>query len=180
MVVRKDKIASGYNGNLESLVIKNSKNELVEVPNGVFATVTNKLYQKDGFFSGEAFEGVLAGSADAETADVLLVDGKHYEYDERIQKDDYKYRKGEVARGYRLTSGDIISLTEDLLVIGGTPEAKELPAIGEVWAVHTDGKLGKHVPSVEGAKPVVSFVVIEACGRELTHRNDAWAFQVVR
>lgn len=168
-IVRKDKMSAGYHDGLESVVILDSTENLVGVPNGVFVTVENEFYSAPDFYEGEALIAHLAGVDDI-SKEVMLVDGKHYEYDERIKKDDFKYKAGEVARAYKLTDKDIITLTEDLLV--------DVPAgLGEVFAVTSKGKLGK---IVEGATPKISFVVIENSGKELTQKHNAWAFRVSR
>lgn len=176
-IVRKDKMLSGYNGNLESVVVHDASKQ-VSVPNGVFVTLGDLFTgergdKKDGInavkntYAGEAVKATLATEADI-AKEVYLVDGKSYMYDEKIQKDDFKFEVGEVARAYSLSNGDIITLTEDLLV--SMPDA-----VGDKFAVHTDGKLG---PVVGDAK--ITFVAYENAGNELTHRNKAWAFRVVR
>ena len=168
-IVRKDKMSAGYHDGLESVVIHDTAGKLVEATNGVFVTVKNEFYSATDFYEGEALIATLAGAEDVEK-DVMLIDGKHYEYDEKIKKDNFKYRAGEVARAYVLTDKDIITLTEDLLT--------DVPTeLGEVFAVTANGKLGK---AVEGATPKVSFVVIENSGKELTQRDNAWAFRISR
>jgi len=172
-IVRKDKMSAGYHDGLESVVIVNGATPAVavEATNGLFVTVENEFYKSSDFFEGEALIAHLAGVAEVEE-EVMLVDGKHYEYDEKIKKDDFEYKAGEVARAYKLTDGDIITLTEDLLV--------DVPAgLGEVFAVTSNGKLGRvAVDATPSAK--ISFVVIENSGNELTQRDNAWAFRVVR
>lgn len=178
-IVRKDKVLSGYNGNLESVVVhENTGTTQVSVPNGVFVKLDGLLTDKRGVktagvinavkdtYAGEAMKAVLAKEADI-AEEVYLVDGKSYMYDEKVAKDDFVFEAGEVARAYSLSNGDIITLTDDLII--------GKPAVGETFAVHTDGKLGK---VVSGAK--ITFVVIENSGNELTHRNKAWAFRVIR
>lgn len=166
-IVRKDKMSAGYHDGLESVVVVNGATP-ISVTNGLFVTVKNEFYKATDFFDGEALIAELAGADDV-AEEVMLIDGKHYEYDEKIKKDDFKYRAGEVARAYKLTDGDIITLTEDLLT--------DVPTgLKDVFAVTANGKLGK--TELDTAK--ISFVVIENSGNELTQRDNAWAFRVVR
>lgn len=170
-IVRKDKLLAGYNGNLESVIIHDtkevegvSKQVPVESTNGVFVAL-------DGLMEGQR-EVKKAHLADATeiAKDVLLIHNPEVMYDERKYKlEDYVIAEGKVARAYRLYDGDIITLTTDLFA--------ETVAVGDVLAVKADGKLGK---LADGAEAKVTFEVIEDSGYELHPTMGAFAVQVVR
>lgn len=161
-VVRKDILLSGYNGNLESVVIHDTAGEEVEATNGVFVTV-------DGLLEGqrEVVKATLAATADAEE-EVLFVHNPEVMYDVRDYKlEDYKIEAGKVSRAYRLNVGDIITMTEDLFA--------EKVTVGDELAVKKDGLLGK-----KGATEAkVVFEVIEDAGTELHHAAKAFAVKVI-
>lgn len=163
-IVRKDKILSGYNGNLESVKVHNSTGTQVSTSNGVFVYL-------DGLLSGEreVKKAVLAGEADI-GKDVVFIHNSEVMYDERLYKlEDFVIGAGKVARGYRLSDGDIITLTEPLFA--------DTVAVGDKLAVKADGLIGK-VADITGAKVV--FTVIEDCGQELHYSTKAYAVEVTR
>jgi hypothetical protein len=164
-IVRKDKILSGYNGNLESVMVHNNAGSAtVETTNGVFVVV-------EGLMAGqrEVKKARLAGSADA-TKDVLLVHSPEVMYDERKWKvEDFVIAKDKVARAYRLSTGDIITLTADLFVAE--------PSVGDVLVVKTNGLLGDDATAEATAK--VLFTVIEDAGNELHLVDKAYAVEVL-
>lgn len=151
-IVRKDKLLAGYNGNLESAKIHDvAGTEKVETTNGVFVIV-------EGLLDGEAevVKARLGQEADI-AEEVLLVHNGEVMYDERLNKiADYRIAEDKVARLYRLYTGDIITLTNDLF--------DGAVAVGDVLAVKADGKLGK-VTDVSTAK--ITFEVIEDCTGQL-------------
>lgn len=164
-IVRKDKLLAGYNGNLESVKIHNSTGAKVASTNGVFVVL-------DGYMEGqrEVVKGVLA---DLNTADqeVLLIHNSEVMYDERLFKlEDFYIKADKVARAYRLYTGDIITLTEDLFV--------SKPTVGQKLIAHTDGKLGEDLTALATAKVV--FEVFEDSGYELHPNMKAYAVKVVR
>lgn len=163
-IVRKDRVNSGYNGNLESVKIHNNAGTaMVESTNGVFVVVESLM---DG--QREVKKARLAGKADA-GLDVQLVHNAEVMYDERLFKiADYKIKADKVARTYPLINGDIVTLTTNLFV--GTV------AVGDKLVVHTDGKLGKDATALATAKVV--FEVIEDSGYELHETMGAFAVQV--
>lgn len=160
-IVWRDKVLSSYNGNIESVLIHDAKGtEEVTVPNGVFVTL-------DGLagIGREVKKAVLAEDA---TEDVLLVASPEVMYEAGTDIGDFVNEAGEVARAFRLADGDVISLTEGLLAEGAAPE------VGDTFVVGAGGKL------VEGAEGVVKFVVREDAGHELTRKQKAWRFDIVK
>lgn len=162
-IARKDILFSGYNGNLESVIIEKG-GKAVESTNGVFVVVGKYLEGQR-----ETKHAELAGVADI-AKDVIFIHNSEVMADPRLQKlADYRIKAGKVARGYRLTDGDVLTLTEDLF---------EGPvAVDDVLAVSVDGKLGK-VEGASGAKVV--FTVVEDSGFELHQTMKAFAVEISR
>lgn len=170
-IVWRDKVLSSYNGNIESVLIHNAEGtEEIEVPNGVFVTL-------DGL-AGIGREVKKAVLAEDDTQDVLLVSSPEVLYEAGKDIDDFVNEAGKVARAFRLADGDVISLTEDLLAEGSAPE------VGDVYGVGADGKLEeKTVSDPEGSTtegPAIKFVVREDAGHELTRKQKAWRFDIVK
>lgn len=181
-IVRKDKLKSGYNGNLESVIIFDANDKKVEVTNGVFVTVGGLL--KDTYTnespSGNVSHEVTIDHREVKKAnlteagtgreDVLLVHNGEYMYDERLYKlEDYRIPAGKVARAYYLETGDIITLTEDLF--SGTVEVGDVLVAGDKGLLTVAG---------EGSDALVTFTVIEDSGNELSLTEKAFAVQVTR
>lgn len=168
-IIRKDKILSGSNGNLESVIVHNSAGETVETYNGkddvgVFVTV-------EGLMEGQReLKKATLASEESAGKEVLLIHNPEYMYDERLNKlEDFLIPEGVATRAYYLSEGDIITLTEDLF--DGDVE------VGQTVLPTQNGKLGVR-EAVEGEK--VAFEVIEDSGYELHNRAQAYAVQVKR
>ena len=125
-IVRKDKLLAGYNGNLESAKIHD-------------VAGTEKVETTNGVFV--IVEGLLEGEAEVVKARL---------------GEEADIAKDKVARLYRLYTGDIITLTNDLF--------DGAVAVGDVLAVKANGKLGK-VTDTSTAK--ITFEVIEDCTGQL-------------
>lgn len=162
-IVWRDKVSSSYNGNIESVVVHDADGE-VEAPNGVFVTL-------DGLMEGKGREVKKATLAEDPEVDVLLVATPEVLYEAGKEIDDFVNEAGAVARAFRLTDGDVISMTEDLLA-----EDAE-PAVGDIFVVGAGGKL---VEDTESAGGVVEFKVREDAGNELHRKTKAWRFDVVK
>ena len=165
-IVWRDKVLSSYNGNIESVIVHDVAEGVagaeVQVPNGVFVTL-------DGL-AGVGREVKKAVLAEDATADVLLISTPEVFYETGKELDDFVNEAGAVARAFRLADGDVITLTEDLL--------NEKPtAVGDRYAVGAKGKL---VALAEEAEAVVTFVVREDARNELTRKQNAWRFDVVK
>lgn len=168
-IVRKDKIESGYNGNLESVIIYNGSDVAVETSNGVFVTIGDLEKVSN---SGEVVKGVL-GSEATKGETVVLIHNPEVMYDERLYKlEDYVIEAGHVSRGYHLTEGDIITLTEDLFA--------NTVAVGDKLIVHTDGLLGKPALPADADDAKVVFKVIEDSGNQLHQTAKAFAVKVIK
>ena len=165
-IVRKDKLLAGYNGNLESVIVHDSKGEKpVEITNGMFVVVEGLMEGK----GRETKKARLAGSADS-AKDVLFIHNAEVMYDERQSKlEDFRIKAGKVARAYRLYDGDIITMTTDLF--------KGDVKVGDVLSVQADGMIGK---GTDAGSAKVVFTVIEDCGYQLHNTAGSFAVQVSR
>lgn len=160
-IVQLDKILSGANGNIESVVVYTDDtvaDKLKDYTNGVF--VVTKGLEKGNREAKKAF------LAKGDETDILLVHSPELMYDEKKKLRDFKLGEGEVARAYRLATGDIISFTEDLLPAG--------VAVDMEVAIK-DGKL---VKASEQSSAKLVFTVIEDSGNELDITTKAFALQV--
>ena len=158
-IVWRDKVLSSYNGNIESVLIQDG-----EVPNGVFVTL-GELADK----GREVKVATLGADGDG---DALLVASPEVLYEAGKELDDFVNEAGKVARAFRLADGDVISLTADLI----TGE----PAVGETFIVGADGKLAKSVAEEGEETAVLQFKVREDAGNELTKKQKAWRFDIVK
>lgn len=160
-IVQLDKILSGVSGNIESVVVYNEDTHtthLKDYTNGVFV-VAGELEEGNR-------EAKKASFAKGDESDILLVHAPELMYDEKKKLRDFRNGEGQAVRGYRLTSGDIISFTEDLLPDG--------VAVKDEIAVK-DGKL---VKATEQPNAKLVFTVIEDSGNELDILTKAFALQV--
>src|SRR5699024_6948978 len=106
-IVWRDKVLSSYNGNIESVMVYDSEDEKIEVPNGTFVT----LEGLEGV-GREVKKAVLTDGA----VDALLIASPEVIYDGRgDQLEAFVNEAGVVARAFRLADGDVITLTEDLI-----------------------------------------------------------------
>lgn len=163
-IVWRDKVLSSHAGNIESVLIQNAEGENIEVPNGVFV--------KLGELAGLGREVKLATLGADEDGEALLVASPEVLYEAGKEIDDFVNEAGQVARAFRLSDGDVITLTEDLLanVPTGT--------IGQVFTVGSNGKL--EAVGEDGEATGLRFEVRENAGHELTRKQKAWRFDVVK
>ena len=160
-IVQLDKILSGVNGNLEHVVVYNEGTyvtKLKDYTNGVFVAL-------GGLEDGKR-EAKKASLAKGDESDILLVHAPELMYDEKKKLRDFRIKEGTVVRAYRLTSGDIITFTEDLLPAS--------VAVGKEIAI----KNGKLVASSEQVGAKLVFTVIEDSRNELDITKKAFALQV--
>lgn len=162
-IVQRDKVLSSYNGNLESVMIYNDAEEKITVPNGVFVTL--------GELGERGRETKKAFLADDPTKEVLLIDSPEVNYEAGKGLDDFVNEAGKVARAFRLSDGDVITLTEDLFAEGANL------AVGQELAVGTEGKLAD-VP-LEG-EVAIKFVIREDAKYELTRKQKSWRLDIVK
>ena len=163
-IVWRDKVLSSYNGNIESVLIQDGKGNNIKADNGVFV--------KLGKLAGQGREVKVATLGADTDGDALLVASPEVLYEAGKEIDDFVNEKGKVARAFRLADGDVITLTAD--VITGTP------AVGETFIVGADGKLVKSSAEDGAEKAVLQFKVREDAGHELTRKQNAWRFDIVK
>ena len=168
-IVWRDKVLSSYNGNIESVLIVEDASVAepvaVKAENGVFVTLAG--------LADKGREVKYAELATDPAQDVLLVSTPEVFYETGKEIDDFVNEAGAVARAFRLADGDVITLTED--IVDGAPKVNDKYVVGE------GGKLEALVAG-DGteAEPVVKFVVREDAGYELTRKQNAWRFDVVK
>ena len=175
-IVNLDKVLSGANGNLESVVAFDKNNKLVaDYANGLFVDV-------DGFVQdhstdwvgrkGEAKYGVV--SVDG-TKDTVMLHAPELQYDEKKFMRDFRNEAGKVVRGYRLQRGDVLTMTDQAIGLSVHGDV----VVGDTLVVK-DGKLAKATAPVEGEAVVskLSFKVIADAGNTLDIVEKAWTLQV--
>ncbi|UGO50811.1 hypothetical protein PQE68_gp220 [Bacillus phage vB_BanS_Sophrita] len=188
-VVRKDILNSGYDGNLESVIVHKAGEE-VEIHNGVFVTLGALAKNRKGIAYGDNSNGVTKVQVDVKindrevfnaeltqagdhTKEVYFVHNAEVMYDEKLYKlEDYRCPAGKVARAYSLTTGDILTFTADFF--GATA-----PVEGDKLIVGADGYLVKADATTEAEAKFV-FHVIEDSGYELHQKAKAFAVRIVR
>lgn len=162
-LVNLDKVLSGNAGNIESVIVYADNTAAVALPdytNGLFVGIA-------GLAEGHR-EAKIAFPAAGTEDEILLVASPELSYDERLTKEDYKNAEGSVARAYRISLGDVIQLTEDLV-----------PAslvVGDVLVVGTDGKLVKG----DDTTAPVAFTVIEGLTNAISLRQKSVALQATK
>lgn len=163
-IVWRDKVLSSYNGNIESVMVYNSDNEKVEVPNGTFVT----LEGLEGT-GREVKKAILTSGA----VDALLIASPEVIYDGRgDQLEAFVNEAGVVARAFRLADGDVITLTEDLI--------EGAIAVEDTFVTGAEGKLVKASTEPDATASPLTFVVREDAGYELTRSQKAWRFDIVK
>ena len=162
-IVWRDKVLSSYNGNIESVLIQDGKGNNIEKPNGVFV--------KLGKLADKGREVKVATLGAEKNGDALLVASPEVLYEAGKEIDDFINEKGKVARAFRLADGDVITLTEDLLT--NKPNGE----VGQEFFVGADGLLTSVAPE---KTPVLKFKVRENAGHELTRKQNAWRFDIVK
>lgn len=161
-LVNLDKVLSGHAGNIESVIVygKTLDFPLPDYTNGLFVGIA-------GLAEGHR-EAKIAFPAAGTEDEILLVASPELSYDERLTKEDYKNAEGSVARAYRISLGDVIQLTEDLV-----PESL---AVGDVLVVGTGGKLVKG----EAKTAPIAFTVIEGLTNAISLRQKSVALQATK
>lgn len=162
-LVNLDKVLSGNAGNIESVIVYADNTATVALPdytNGLFVGVA-------GLAEGHREAKIAFPSAGTED-EILLVSSPELSYDERLTKEDYKNAEGSVARAYRISLGDVIQLTEDLV-----PASLE---VGDVLVVGTGGKLVKG----DAETAPIAFTVIEGLTNAISLRQKSVALQATK
>lgn len=165
-LVNLDKVLSGRAGNIESVIVYADNTAAVALPdytNGLFVGIA-------GLAEGHR-EAKIAFPSDGTDDEILLVASPELSYDERLTKEDYKNAQGSVARAYRISLGDVIQLTEDLV-----PASLE---VGDVLVVGTGGKLVKGDEETIATAPI-AFTVIEGLTNAISLRQKSVALQATK
>ncbi|UGO46283.1 hypothetical protein PQE74_gp200 [Bacillus phage vB_BanS_Chewbecca] len=166
-VTRKDILLSGYNGNLESVIVHDGAGTAVETQNGVFVTLGDLMAVPN---PREVHKATLTKAGD-HTEEIYFIHNSEVMYDEKKYKlEDFRIPAGKVARAYALATGDIITLTADYF---GTA-----PVVGDKLIAGANGLLVKDDTKLVDAKIV--FKVIEDSGYELHQKAKAFALKIVR
>jgi hypothetical protein len=101
-----------------------------------------------------------AVAANDKVEDVVLVASPEVMYDERKKNlDEFINEAGKACRGYRLHSGDIFSVTKDVLA------GKETPAVGDVVELAAGTKLNVADSATEGSTTIGSIIDVNVVGR---------------
>ena len=165
-IVWRDKVLSSYNGNIESVLIVDDVKAEKPTPK----EATNGVFVKLGELAGQGREVKYAELGADTDGDALLVASPEVLYEAGKEIDDFVNEAKKVARAFRLADGDVITLTADLIT--GTPTGD----IGQVFVVGKDGKLVANAEATTGLR----FLVREDAGHELTRKQKAWRFDIVK
>ncbi len=170
-IVNLDKVLSGVNGNLESIVAYDSGANLVkDYANGLFVDVDVLLPDSAGKWTGrkgEVKKGVISTDG---TKDTVMLHAPELQYDERRFLRDFKNEEGKVVRGYRLQRGDILTMTDTAITVGSHGDL----AVGNTLTVK-NGRLAKEDSPKAGQ---LTLKVIEDAGNTLDRVEKAWTLQV--
>lgn len=99
-------------------------------------------------------------AADDSVNDIVLVASPEVMYDERKKNlDEYINKKGKACRGYRLHTGDIFSVTKDVL------SGKAVPAVGDVVELAAGTKLNIAATATSGSTVVGEIIAVDIVGR---------------
>lgn len=160
--VIREKVLSGYNGNLKTLLVVDKDGKQVPHSNGVFVTAERKFAPVE--YGGEAVVAHLT-TADDFDKEIYLVDTPIVHYDERKKLEDW-VNEG-VSRGFQLNDGDYIALTDDLLPAG--------VKVGDVLIAGAEGKLQK---LAEQTAVKIKFHVVEDMGNTVSLAHRAFSLEV--
>ena len=171
-IVNLDKVLSGANGNLESVVAFDKGNKLVEnYANGLFVDVDGFVQDHNSDWvgrKGEAKYGVISTDG---TKDTVMLHAPELQYDEKKFMRDFKNEAGKIVRGYRLQRGDVLTVTD---------QATGISAHGDL--VVGDNVVVKNGRLVKATEPLVAgqlqFKVIADAGNTLDIVEKAWTLQV--
>lgn len=166
--VLREKVLSGYNGNLKTLYVTDSRGDFVKHTNGVFVTVERKMAPVEQ--EGEAVVAHLTTETDFDK-EIYLVDTPVVIYDENrhVRLEDF-VNEG-VSRGFSLNTGDYIGLTEDLLPTDVT--------VGDVLVAGADGKLQKFDEATH-TNAKIKFYVFQDLGNAISLKHKAFSLELER
>jgi len=151
-VVRTDKMHGTYNAA-----------DLVSVryaPSGTDTAINNGHVVKLVSLESNSREVYIGDTPDANTPlnQIALIATPELLADERKKSlKDFRNEAGQIARGYRLRSGDIFSVTVDAL----TPINNTAPAAGQVVELQADTKLKLTASLTSGSTQVGTVIAVE-------------------
>lgn len=109
--------------------------------------------------SREVYKGGTPAKTDA-ISDIVLIATPEVMYDERKRNlDEFKNEAGTIARGYRLHTGDIFSVTIEALSAEATPKA------GDIVELDAGTKLKVVTSATEGSTTVGAVIDVNVVGR---------------
>lgn len=153
-VVRTDKMfATDNRAGLVSVRFQ-PKDVLTEINNGNVVKISSL---ETG--SREVYKGITPVAND-KISDIVLVASPEVMYDERKRNlDNFTNEKGDIARGYRLHTGDIFSVTIDAL------STRSTPVKGNTVELEASTKLSVVDTATEGSTVVGTIIDINVVGR---------------
>lgn len=177
-IVNLDKVLSGANGNLESVVAYESKTKQVDAyGNGLFVELKGLVGTYDSKFTGRAGEA-KAGQISADGAgDVVMLHAPELQYDEKKLMREFKNEAGKVVRGYRIAKGDILTMTDEAM---GLTTHGDI-TVGDILEVK-NGRLAKFVAGGDGSPTApagLAFAVLADADNEIDTVEKAWTIQAV-
>lgn len=109
--------------------------------------------------SREVYKGITPAASDV-IGDIVLIATPEVMYDERKKNlDEFYNAAGDIARGYRLHTGDIFSVTIDALSAAATPQ------IGNIVELDAGTKLKVVTTLTSGSTQVGAIIDINVVGR---------------
>ena len=109
--------------------------------------------------SREIYKGDTPAKNDA-IGDIVLIATPEVMYDERKRNlDEFQNAAGSVARGYRLHTGDIFSVTVEALSASGSPK------VGDIVELDAGTKLKAVESLTEGSTQVGTIIDVNVAGR---------------
>lgn len=153
-VVRTDKMAGTDVRSLLVSVRYQPSNTATDIDNGN-VVLLNGL-EAD---SREVHKGATP-AANSAIKDVVLIASPEVMYDERLRNlDDFYNEAGKIARGYRLHTNDVFSVTKDAL------DGKATPEKGDVVELKAGTKLNVAAEATGGSTVVGKIVDVNVVGR---------------
>lgn len=154
-VVRTDLMhGTDVRGEVVSFKFFDSEDNPADIDNGNIVVISDLIDGERELFTA----GTPA--VDSAIRDIVLVADPEVPYDERLKNlDDYFCEAGKPARGYRLHSGDIFSVTVE--AFDGTGE----PAVGDIVEVIASTKLGFGASATSGSTVIGKVIEVATAGR---------------
>lgn len=129
-------------------------NTMTDIDNG---NVVKLGALEDG--SRTVYKGLTPAASDA-MRDIVLIATPELMYDERLHNlDDFYNKAGVIARGYRLHTADIFSVTKDAL------DGKATPEVGDVVELKAGTKLNVAASATNGSTAIGKIIDINIVGR---------------